>query len=335
MAHELVIDRAGRAAFCYNHRNGNPWHRLGESFDGPIPLEEAVRACRADRMAYKAPLTTITRDGVMPVDSHMAVVWPNIEGDGTDVLGVVSKDYHVVDYIEVARLAYAIVGAAEGEALIDTMGLLFDGKRFFGFIDFGDVMSVLPNGARDPHTKGLGFMSAHDGSQSITFANSRIRWVCNNTVTAGLTSAKEIVRVRHTANADEQLVHATQLLKLAWAGDEEFARAVDQLVMDDLSTTDQMVRLIERIWPQPKGEDATDRAKNIWWNRTTKIFELYDGPSCRGGFGNNRWSLYNAVSEYVDHVRGADPDRRARGAIDPASAASVLKQRTAQALLSA
>lgn len=334
MAHELVIDRAGRAAFCFNHRNGNPWHRLGESFDGPIPLEVALRAARADRMAYKAPLTSITHGGVVDVDTHRAVVWPSLTEEGLfDVLGVVSKDYHLVQYREVAELAYAIVGAAGNQALIDTMGLLFDGKRFFGFIDFGDLELVLPNGARDPHTRGLGFMSSHDGSQSITFANSRIRWVCNNTVTAGLASAKEIVRVRHTAKADERLAQATSLLGLAWGGDEEFTQLATRLSTEDVLSW-QLTYLIEQIWPKPKGQDATDRAKSIWQNRTEKVLDLYEGSTCSEGFGQNRWSLYNAVSEYVDHVRGSDADRRARAAIDPVSSASVLKQRAAQALLS-
>jgi phage/plasmid-like protein (TIGR03299 family) len=335
MAHELTFDREGRAAFCYNHRNGNPWHRLGTAFDGPIPAWEALIAARADRVASKVPLLALTEMGTVEVDSHCAVVWPSIDDfDVAQVLGVVSKDYHLVQYHEVVELAYAIIGAADDTPLLDTLGLLFDGRRLFGFIDFGDVAEVLPNGAVDRFTRGLGFMSSHDGSQSVTFATSWLRWVCNNTVTAGLGSARRVLRVRHTSNADERLAQAPQLLGLAYGGDEEFSAIVAELGAAELGPG-ELDRLIARIWPKPEGPDATDRAKAIWANRTERLVALYEGPSCAGGFGDNRWSVYNAVSEYLDHVQGDDGERRARGAIDPSSYATVRKERTLAVLLDA
>ena len=108
------------------------------------------------------------------------------------------------------------------------MGILFDGKQFFGFIDFGDVETVLPSGAIDRTMQGLGFLSSHDGSQAITFYTSNVRAVCNNTVTWGLRAAKSCVRIRHTAHADERMSQVREILGLAYGNDQAFTAMATQ-----------------------------------------------------------------------------------------------------------
>lgn len=330
MAHMLEIDRSGRASFVYNRKNGNPWHALGEPFESGITLDDALVAARV-RTAIPAPMYAMTPTGMMEVPDYKAVVWPNVDDPDTyDVLGAVSSKYNIVQYQDVAEIAYAIVGAAPDDAVLDTMGLLNEGKRFFGFIDFGDVEAVLPNGAIDKAYKGLGFLSSHDGSQAITFYTTLIRAVCNNTVTAGLRTAGNIVSIRHKTNAGDRMMDVPRLLRLAHGGDQQFMEMVDQLGMRENIRLHQIVRA---IWPKPEGQDATDRERKIWDNRFEKIVALYDAPSNAGGFGLNGWSVYNTITEYLDHHVGKDTLRRARGAIDPMSLTSTRKRQVADAIL--
>ena len=330
MAHMLEIDRAGRASFVYNQKNGNPWHKLGNAFPSAITLEDALTAARV-RFATGAPLYAMAPSGMIEVSDAQAIVWPNID-DPTqfDVLGTVGSQYQIVQYQEVAEIAFAVVGAAPDDAVLDTMGLLNDGKRFFGFIDFGDVEVALPNGMIDRAFKGLGFLSSHDGSQPITFYTSMIRAVCNNTVTAGMRAATNIVSIRHKRNADSRMMDVPRLLNLAIGGDQEFTRLARELNMIE---NVQLSKVVEAIWPKPQGEDATERERVIWNNRFEKIVALYDAPSNAGGFGHNGWSVYNTVVEYLDHSMGKDPVRRAKGAIDPMSLSSTRKRQAADAIL--
>jgi phage/plasmid-like protein (TIGR03299 family) len=334
MAHELEIDREGRASFCYNEANGNPWHRLGNGFMGGFTLDEALMAANV-RTASKAALYAMTPGGMMEVDSHCAIVWPSVDDpDSWDVLGVNGIDYHMVQYELVAELAIGVVGASSGDAVLDTMGLMFNGKRFFGFIDFGGVQIVLPNGAYDLHYKGLAFLTSHDASQAVTFFKTNTRAVCNNTVTAGLNRSKHVVRIRHTEAADEQLGQVRELLDLSYGGDQDFTAMVNMLGMAQ-GGDDVLSKVIEKIWPQPKHEDATDRAKTIWSNRSEKIHNLYLAPSNSGGFGHNGWAVYNTVSEFLDHRLGGNLDRRAWNAIDPSSSTSARKDVAIRTLVGA
>ena len=332
MAHQLEINREGRASFCYNVRNGNPWHRLGVEFENGFTLDEAVRAANV-RVASKAPLYAMTASGMQEIDSHQAIVWPSIDDpDEQVVLGITGSRYEIVQYHSVAELAMAVVGASADQAVLDTMGIIFDGRQFFGFIDFGDVEVTLPSGVVDRSTKGLGFLSSHDGSQAITFYNSHIRSVCNNTVTAGLRSAKSVCRVRHTRNAGERMSQVRDILGLQYGADEEFTKLAKKLDMckGGLSVLDVV---INRIWPKPEGQDATDRARKIWDTRREKLVDLYRAPSNAGGFGDTGWSVFNTVTEFLDHVQGKDADRRARMAIDPTSASSLKKHEALKILV--
>ena len=325
MGHELELDKAGRASFCYNDKNGNPWHRLGQQFTGAINLQDALAACNV-RVASKAPLYAMTSSGMAEIDSHQAIVWPSIDDPNVDVvLGVTGSRYELVQYSSVAEIAMAVVGASSNDAVLDTMGILFDGKQFFGFIDFGDVETVLPSGAIDRTMQGLGFLSSHDGSQAITFYTSNVRAVCNNTVTWGLRSAKSCVRIRHTAHADERMSQVREILGLAYGNDQTFTAMVTQLDMLP-GGSGVLSRVIRKVWPKPEGQDATDRAKKIWDTRFEKLVNLYYAPSNQGGFGDTSWAVFNTVTEFLDHVQGQDADRRARMAIDPQSLSNQKKR---------
>lgn len=328
MAHELEVDVRGRASFCYRKANGNPWHRLGHGFDHPPTFVEAVTAARLDRTAYTEDLVTAWSS--IPIPDRKAVIWPDLDGEPV-YLGTVGSEYPVVQYVDVVELAMAVVGASKDDAILDTLGVLFDGKRMFGFIDFGDVESVLPNGMIDRMVKGLGFMSSHDGSQAITFWLTMIRAVCNNTVGAGISAAKAIVRVRHAGNAGERMAQVPELLGLAYGGDAEFTKLVTAL--GQVEGPNLLDRVIERLWPQPDPATATARSKALWANRRDRLHLLHEAPSNAGGFGDNGWSAYNTLVEFLDHHQGDDAERRARNTIDPSSHVAARKQLVVEAVM--
>jgi len=332
MSHELELDREGRASFCYREKNGNPWHRLGNAMKEGFTLIEGLRAARMDRYAEKVPTYVLTPNGFVEDPDNWAVIWPTV--DDPDEYAILanglSSNYQIFQYPDVAETAMAIVGASQGDAVLDTLGLLFDGKRCFGFIDFGDVQVVLPNGAIDMHYKGLGFMSSHDATQSVTYYKTITRGVCNNTVTAGIARAGAVVRIRHTGDAAERLQGVREALDLAYGGDREFTELVQGLGMAP-GGHDVLAKVIGRLWTKPEDE-ATSRAKSIWDTRSRKLHELYEAPSNEPAVGANAWAVYNTIAEWFDHHVGNDADRRARATITPGSGTDARKAQTLEVL---
>lgn len=61
---------------------------------------------------------------------------------------------------------------------------------------------------------------------------------------------------------------------------------------------------------------------------------VYESEKNSAGYGHNGWSIYNAVGEYLDHHRDAEPRERALASLDDNSWVSRAKQAAEMAVLS-
>ena len=59
--------------------------------------------------------------------------------------------------------------------------------------------------------------------------------------------------------------------------------------------------MLDKVWPEADAD--TDRKKDNRDRRVTTIRKLYGNDRNAGGFGENGWSLLNAIGEYMDHER--------------------------------
>src|SRR5690606_19569636 len=57
--------------------------------------------------------------------------------------------------------------------------------------------------------------TSHDGSGSITAAFTPIRIVCNNTLNAALNNMSNIIKIRHTAGAQDKLKEAHKVMGIS------------------------------------------------------------------------------------------------------------------------
>lgn len=342
MSHELeIID--GQASFAYNRQNGNPWHRLGVAMDGLGTADEMLTAANADYTVSTAPIYILTPDGFQESDTHKATIRPL--GDNTQTLGIVGSGYQVMQNREALMSALAIVGAAReerdadgvlsitgpGDAVVDTAGVLFGGRRFFAYIDLGTLV-IDPAGINDRITRGLGVLTSHDGTMSLTYAMSNVRWVCNNTVTFGVASAQRVFRARHTENMTDRVAEARHVLGVSVGWAEKFTAAAEKLNATP-GGHGLLERTINHVWPKDAAD--TDRKLANWEERFNQIVALYNGPTNAGGFGHTAWTALNAVGEYVDHFRCADADKMALAAINDGSVATAVKDRAEKFLLAA
>jgi phage/plasmid-like protein (TIGR03299 family) len=324
-------------SFAYNGAQ-NPWHRLGTKMEGLSTASEMLEAARADYTVTATPIYAMTLQGMAEIDGSYATVREVPEGvdPNMGVLGIVGGRYQIVQNEEVLKRALTIVGAdPDQSAVVDTCGVLGRGEKFFAYVDLG-TLAIDPEGVNDKITRGLGVLTSHDGTAAITYAMSNIRWVCQNTVNAGLATAERVFKARHTQNFEGALQDAQKVLGISLDWQRKFSvMAESMLRVNDgapPAASHDLMRKIENIlWPAH--DDPSTHSVTIAENRQETLHSILASDTCGENFGYNGWSVYNAFVEYADHHRPRmDADRLALAAIE--GSVDVWKDRVAGLVLS-
>lgn len=336
MSHELAFDSNNNAMMAYNGANGHPWHRLGTEVDGLGTIDQMLAAAQADFTVYTVPLEAVFEDGTrVRSTTHVATATDivDITDEGVTTkhhgLGVVGTDWNIEQNRDATEFAYEIVGASKGDALIDTMGVMRDRKEFFTYLRL-EPLVLDPNGIADRIEQGLAVRNAHDGRLSLTAYPTDIRVVCMNTANWSERRAKNIVRVRHTKNKADFKRAAIATLGLQQRLRDEFVEMAEALIAAP-GGRNVLDSTIKYVWP--KAATMTDQQVKNWSDRRTTLQRLYGQPTNAGGFGDSAWSVWNTITEYVDHKRKGTDTNRALASINPDNEQSKLKVKAAQHLL--
>jgi phage/plasmid-like protein (TIGR03299 family) len=337
MSHKLAFDSKG-AMMAYADRE-IPWHRLGQPMKGLHTIDEMLAAARADYRVSLTRVAAIDDDGnvllnpdgsPVLIDDSRATV--RQDKDGTYVgLSTVGTRYTVHQNEAVTERALAIVGATRGEAVMDTVGVLHDGKEFFASIDLGPLV-IDPTGANDRIDRYLLVRNGHNGKVPITYANTDIRAVCKNTVVMGMENAHRVFKARHTANADSVIEDAQRVLEISTAWAKSFKQNAEAMLSINVPAGSARIDgILNKVFPEKAGE--TDRQKVNREQVHDTIRALYGNERNAGGFGYNGWSIYNSVVEYLDHYRDSRVYERALTSMDENSWVSKAKLATQAAVL--
>ncbi len=215
MPHNLNYnDKTGKHSFF--SVNEKAWHGLGTIVKEYPTSKEALQFAGLDYTVEKRPLFTYDTENfkgdtdiVLP---EIAV--PNfhatVRSDTDQVLGVVGKDYQVVQNVDAFSFFDSIVG---GDGIMyETAGALGKGERIFITAKLPDYIKV---GKNDLIEKYLFLTTSHDGYGSITAAFTPIRIVCNNTLSAALKNCTNTIRIRHTQSAQDRLQEAHKVMGIS------------------------------------------------------------------------------------------------------------------------
>lgn len=320
MAHELDFTADGTARFAYS--GAVPWHRLGTKVEGLQNVAAMLKAAHADYEVLATRVVAIDDEGEiirtpsgepLIIRDSRATIRKDIDGSYSD-LATVGTRYEVRQNYEVAERALAVVGASAGDAVIETCGVLREGRRFFMTIDLGSLV-IDPVGVNDKISRYLVVSCGHDGVWPIRYANTDIRAVCNNTVIMGLKSAKRVFTARHTRNVDSTIEDAQEVLKISTDWARRFKEEAEMLLRVPVPPSSAKIdSVINAVFPLDKG--ATDRQRKNHTEIVASIRSTYVNDRNAGGYGYNGWSLLNAITEYLDHGREADPHDKAIASMD-------------------
>lgn len=325
----------GTTSFAYNADRGAPWHRTGVPMRGYGTIDEMLKAAHADYEVRLEPTYVLAPNPTTSVldlveTGRRATVRENPYTGATEVLADVGNRYSVLQNRYTLEKALDIVGATRGDAVIDTCGVLHDGRQFFAYIDLGTLV-IDPTGINDQIARGLLVYNSHDGTVPLTYANTNERAVCKNTVMAGLRSARRTFKAKHTPEVEARIDEANTVLALSTDWARAFKEMAEQMLAIPM-TSDRFTRVLDAAVPvQP---NASDRQVKNREETTNFIRAVYANERNAKFCGDNGWAAWNAVVEYLDHYRPGSADERALTSMDDTSWVSKRKFAAQDAVLS-
>ena len=277
------------------------WHGLYPVLDEHVTsIDEVVERLGLTWEAEKRPIYLGDADGQpgRVIAEHFAVT----RSDTEEVLGIVSGRYETVQYPRAFRFAENLLG----DLIAETGGTLFGGKQAFLLLRFPDWIEV----GGDVIDQYLGIRAGHDGKTAITAAVTPIRWVCNNTVTIGIKTARATYTIRHIGDPSGQLHEARAALGITVDFYKQFKKFGDELATQKF-TERQLAKVVEELWPTEKG--MTKRQLGHRERAREAVLALFGGTyptgDTRGNSPGSAWCAFNALVEYHDHVQGVRGDR--------------------------
>jgi phage/plasmid-like protein (TIGR03299 family) len=339
MAHELDIERDGTVRMAYAGVNGTPWHKLGIDVGGLATVDEMLMAsgCGYEVVPHSLFIVDSNGNPIEVPDKFATTRTVTVLGDDgfterTDVLGVVGSGYEIEQNASAAAFALDCVAASQGDAVVDTMGALRGGREFFVYLRL-EPLFIDPNGVNDKIEQGLCVRNGHDGGLSLCAYPTATRVVCWNTATWSMEGAardRQIVRVRHTKNKEPRKTEAVAALGLASRIRDRFVKQAEELLARPASF-DTVRNVAKRLWDTDPSKSK--RAETIFDNRIASLERLWISDTNSGGFGMNKWSAWNTITEYLDHSRSGSEMQRAMASISIDGFVAAKKDKAAKILL--
>lgn len=315
MAHNLTISRLGQAEMFYVVES--PWHGLGTRLEKVATSKEALEAARLDWAVRCEPIFLENR---RQVDGYRATV----RIDTWQPLGVVGMRYTPIQNVEAFAFLDALVG--EARAMYHTAGSLRGGRKVWIQAKLPDDLVITP---RDVANKFLLLVNSHDGSTALVCRFVATRVVCENTLAAALRErgTTSQVSVVHTRNATERVKEARRVLSLSLKYFDVFGQRCQAMSTVQLNRK-MLAEYFAMVVPMPASGHNGSHVQQIH-RALAHLFEKGRGNELRQVRGS-LWAAYNAVTEYVDHVRGVRHDGNLRRNWEESAlfgSGDVLKQR--------
>lgn len=294
------------------------WHNLGQVVLDYPTSAEAIQHAGLDYTVEKRPMFTYDSENhngdgdgdlIIP-EITVPNFFASVRSDNDTVLGVVGKDYQIVQNRDAFSFFDSIVG---GDGIqYETAGALGKGERIFITAKLPDYIRV---GSEDLIEKYLFLTTSHDGSGSITAAFTPIRIVCANTLNAAMHNRTNTIRIRHTSGAKERLEQAHRVMGMSntlaiqmealfnqWTKVRITDREVRQLIQSAMAPNKEVLKNLQG--------GNTDELSTVFTNMVESAYE-YAMSSPTQLMDTTRGTVfgaYNAVTGYFQNVRSYRDD---------------------------
>ena len=281
--------------YSFVSANKPAWHNLGTVLDHVFTAKEAIEHGGLDFTVEKQRLIT---EKWLDVPNHFVTV----REDNNDILGLVGKDYTIVQNRNVFTFFDQIVG--EGKAIYETAGCLGNGGVIF-------ITAKLPKqiviGNDSPIDNYLVLCSSHDGSMAITAYFTPVRVVCQNTLNASLNNNTNRVYIKHTQNVKERFVEAAQIMGIHSEYLDKLESAF-RLLYDKRVSDKDMKSIVTKAFLNKEeiksmaltGEVELSTRKT---NMINDVMRYYHQASEIDSIRGTGYGVYNAMTGYFQNIK--------------------------------
>lgn len=318
-----------------------PWHRLGTPVPDGATVNEMLDIASCNYDVFTTKVAAVDADGKMLYDSagdpiiindSRATVRSNPDGSfkGISTVGtryVVQQNREVLDRaVSVAKIMSSL--RTDANVRVDACGSIGGGREFFATIHLGTSV-IDPSGIADQIDEYLVVRNGHDGKTPITFVNTPIRVVCKNTIMFAVNESNKKITARHTKNADSIVNDGMEIAKQWVDLSRKTKKIAERMIQINVVDNDTVATVARNVLFRGNGKRSVHHLDSA----IDSIVGLYSSNKNSNRYGKNAWSLYNAVVEYLDHEREADPTDRAETTMDSTSWVSKKKMLAAEYVL--
>ncbi len=313
MAHNLnKNEETGKYSFFSTKEKA--WHGLGQIVEQYPTSAEAIQYAGLDYWVEKRPLfTNSLENDLAQIETGIAVskmpvpnFFATVRNDNDAVLGVVGKDYEVVQNRNAFEFFDAIVGGGDG-IQYETAGALGQGERIFITAKLPGYIKV---GKADLIEQYLFLTTSHDGFGSITAAFTPTRIVCNNTLNAAMRNHTNSIKIRHTASANDRLKQAHTLMGISHNLAGELEGLFNQ--WSQVRITDKSLKKLIQIAMSPNKEvlknlalGKVEELSTTYTNIVDNVYEyaLANPNQQMETTAGTVYGAYNSITGYFQNVR--------------------------------
>ena len=316
MAHNIEINNNGVASFAENGRKERAWHKLGQVFDHPMTVKEALEASHADYEVTLNNVAVITptiaeamASGSVPADLLLDAL---VEGkkatlrtDKNKAIGIVGENYGIVQNLDAFTFIDTLCTGQVGNhvPVIECAGVLGRGERVFITAKFPEDI-ILDNKGDDKVEMYMVFTTSHDGTGAVKCMVTPTRVCCNNTLLLAESNNRGCLSLRHSSNI-------MQRLDLTSKENTEFAFKALNLMKVYKKSLEQRFDHLRNI---KVSEQDLDRilAEVVLSEKSLSVYKEY-GTMEHDDIPTQSKNTFEAMRDAVEHGVGQDYGERGTG----------------------
>jgi phage/plasmid-like protein (TIGR03299 family) len=300
MAH-MIDTSNGRANMAYVGQE--PWHGLGQSLTSDADIDTWTREAGLGFSVKKArPLFLTTLDDGQVESKEMPNKNILYRSDTGLDLGIVSDRYKIVQPADIMKFFKEITENAGFH--METAGSLSEGRRIWGLARAGESAKIRGNDEVKPYVL---LATSFDGSLMTVGKFTSVRVVCHNTITVALQGdAQHTVKMSHKSEFNPQRLRDNLgIIVNSWQTWLDSANNMAETKLDANKADEFLIQLVRDS--EKDDSDAVRKSKEY-----RRIMDLFQGAAIGADLAgpDTQWAMLNAVTEYVDHSRVANADRR-------------------------
>lgn len=185
------------------------------NFSSPVTIEEAISEAGLNYSVNTQPLLRVPQEVIDAILNGESVNFnptrhniitshkSTFRNDTDSTLGVVGRDYGVVQNTKAFEFINFIKEVSGEEPLIETAGAFGSGERMFVTCRLGADCYL--NGNSDAVKNYVVFTNSHDGSGAVMAFFTPVRVICQNTLNMAIRGAVNKVIFKHTKNVNARL----------------------------------------------------------------------------------------------------------------------------------